>query len=510
MHLHELIFCATSATSGTGSITLHDITTGTSLASFKQNNAAPNCIALLNSRKAQGGFFLAAQPDKSLLHAYSFQKDQINLKIVLPEKLTCVALDTSGDFCAGGTAQGRIYLWGVSSGILYNSWDAHYRRTNVLRFTQDGAALLSGSDDSGVSIWSMSRLLDDDSQNSLPLPYATLTDHTLPVTDIICGVGIFPECRVLTASVDHSVKLWDLSSRSLLTTFMFPQAIRCLAWESSERVFFAASSSSEGVIYQMNLFKQAEDRSKGATVEAVGGGGFNDIIRLVDEPTGSDKKRHINVGQPITCMSLSLTLNLLVGTSTGLVHIYDSPTRQLLRTISTHKGLSISYLSTLLKPIDLTGHISFNFSNASVTTVDTIPTKPILPFQRMRDPKTRELHEISMMLHTHKNQFEDESTLVSREVLLQDHAFFTSSSSSGPRPDDTVTLRARVAELEAETATLRNQLGQAKGVNDVMWNTVVQKVIHSQAKESSPDGGGGPNHRQRKRGRTDTDLDVHS
>lgn len=47
----------------------------------------------------------------------------------------------------------------VSSGILFNSWDAHYRQVNVLRFTQDGAALLSGSDDSGVSVWSMSRLI---------------------------------------------------------------------------------------------------------------------------------------------------------------------------------------------------------------------------------------------------------------------------------------------------------------------------------------------------------------
>ncbi|KIK68011.1 hypothetical protein GYMLUDRAFT_36824 [Collybiopsis luxurians FD-317 M1] len=513
MNLHELIFCATassSTASGSGSLTLHDISTGASLASFKQNNASPHCIALLNSRKAQGGFFLAAQPDKSLLHVYNFQKDQISLKIVLPEKLSCVALDPAGEFFAGGTSQGRVYLWEVSSGILYNSWDAHYRQINVLRFTPDGAALFSGSDDSGVSVWSMSRLLDEDTQNSLPLPYTTLTDHTLPVTDILCGMGTFPECRVLTSSVDHSVKLWDLSSRSLLTTFMFPQPISCLAWDSSERIFFAASSSQDGSIYQMNLFRQLEDKTKATTIEAVGGGGVNDIIRVADDSAGSQKKRVINVGQSITCISLSLTSNLLVGTSSGIVHIYDSPTHQLLRTISTHKGLSISHLSTLLKPVDLTGHISSTFSSSSVTTLDTIPVKPVLPFQRMRDPKMRELHEVSTMLLPQKLHYEDESTLCGKEALLQDHAYFTSTSSFGTRLDDTTAIQSRVSGLESEVALLQDQLAQAKGVNDLMWETVVQKVVRDQTKGSGREIEGESDQRQRKRGRTDSSMDIHS
>ena len=51
------------------------------------------------------------------------------------------------------------------------------------------------------------RLLDDGLQNELLTPYCSFTDHTLPVTDIICGIGSFPSCRVLTTSVDHTVKV---------------------------------------------------------------------------------------------------------------------------------------------------------------------------------------------------------------------------------------------------------------------------------------------------------------
>jgi hypothetical protein len=40
-------------------------------------------------------------------------KDQVSLKVVLPERLSCIAVDRRGQFCAAGTAQGRIYVWEV-------------------------------------------------------------------------------------------------------------------------------------------------------------------------------------------------------------------------------------------------------------------------------------------------------------------------------------------------------------------------------------------------------------
>lgn len=50
-----------------------------------------------------------------LTNSYSSpRQDQLALKIVLPEKLTCIAVDLRGDYCVGGTAQGRIYLWEAS------------------------------------------------------------------------------------------------------------------------------------------------------------------------------------------------------------------------------------------------------------------------------------------------------------------------------------------------------------------------------------------------------------
>jgi pre-rRNA-processing protein IPI3 len=79
----------------------------------------------------------------------------------------------------------------------------------------------------------------------------------------------------------------------MLTTFQFPQPISCLAWDPTERIFWAASP--DGSIHQMNLFRQRDDKLGGQVTEAIGGAGVSDIIR-VGEMRESQKKRLISVG----------------------------------------------------------------------------------------------------------------------------------------------------------------------------------------------------------------------
>ncbi|EPS94549.1 hypothetical protein FOMPIDRAFT_148872 [Fomitopsis schrenkii] len=507
MHLHECILCATGSSSsspGPGTISLHDIQTGTSLASFKQTSAASHCTAVVHTRDGMGGFMLAAQPDKSIMNVYNFQKDQLALKIVLPEKLSAIAVDQRGEWCAAGTLQGRIFLWEVASGIMYNAWDAHYRQVNVLRFTQDGAALVSGSDDSSVSVWSVSRLLDDDLQNELPTPYCNLSDHSLPITDIVCGAGSFPSCRILTSSADHTAKLWDLSSKTLLTTFHFPRPITCLAWDTTERLFFAGSG--DGSVHQVNLFRQRVDKFGHAAMEAVGGGGVNDTIRINDEDPQAAKKRLISVGEPVTALAISLTSSLLlVGTAGGLVHTYDIASHQQLRTLSVHKGLAITHLAALLRPPDLVGHVSLTL--AAGTDTREVPVRPVAPFQRMRDARTRGLHEVAMVLPPRSAAASEVFFEYPREEMLRDHAFFVGADAEGGQQPAGASAQARVAELEAEVARLREQLGKAKGMNDAMWEAVAKQIVDEKKGAAAANGRGEEDAeeagRRKKRGRTE-------
>ena len=90
---------------------------------------------------------------------------------------------------------------------------------------------------------------------------------------------------------------------------------------------------------------------------------------------------------------------LLVGTAGGIIHIFDIASHQLLRSISSHKGSKITYLKTMLKPVDLIGHVDMSLSTGhSESTKDIMPPRSVVPFQRIRDGKAREAHEVLLML----------------------------------------------------------------------------------------------------------------
>jgi len=111
------------------------------------------------------------------------------------------------------------------------------------------------------------------------------------------------------------------------------------------------------------------------------------------------------IRETISAMAISLTSTfLLVGTSGGMIHLYDLPSHQLLRTISAHKGFSITYLISLFKPLDLIGHISLDLKVGSLSDAkDALPAKPVQPFQKMKDTRAREAHEVQMLLNPKRN-----------------------------------------------------------------------------------------------------------
>ncbi|KAL1739516.1 hypothetical protein HDZ31DRAFT_49269, partial [Schizophyllum fasciatum] len=201
--------------------------------------------------------------------------------------------------------------------------------------------------------------------------------------------------------------------------------------------------------------------------------------------------------EPVTALCISATgALLLVGTQSGPVHIYDIPSHQPLRTITTHKGFTITHLATMLKPPDLVGHVSLSMSAGDPK--DVVPVRPVAAFQRMRDAKTRQAHEVASLLPP---RAQSTGIAYSEEEMLRDHAFFLQPAQTSTGQQDAVTLQARVTDLESEVAALKEQLGKAKGVNDMMWDNIVKKVVRNR-QTGATDDGEADEERKRKRGRT--------
>ena len=195
--------------------------------------------------------------------------------------------------------------------------------------------------------------------------------------------------------------------------------------------------------------------------------------------------------EPVTAMTISLTgSSLLVGTESGLLHLYDIASHQLLRTMSSHKGGAITFLRSILRPIDLVGHVSLNLHvNGATDTKDAIAVRPVLPFQRTKDAKLRNAHEVTIMLPAARNvsnsgastsrdliafHIQSHDLTYSQEELLEDYAFVIRDGKK-EWEGALASANADVRRLEATIAKFEDQLGKAKGINERMWQFLVQK-----------------------------------
>ncbi|KAG9287340.1 hypothetical protein G9A89_023711 [Geosiphon pyriformis] len=456
-----------------------DFRSGTVLLTFKQNTCYQNDMALLPfpGQSGRAALVMAAQTDKPLIHVYSWQKEQVHQKFVCPETLFSLAITGLGSYCAGGTGNGKIYIWELSTGNLCKVFDAHYRKVNILRFTSDDAALISGSEDAGINIWLLSSILDE-STNEIPSPYSSWTSHSLPITDIICGIGNFRTARILTSSLDNTCKLWDLSTGHLLTTFIFPTNISSLALDPAERSFFAAGG--DNLIYQMNLYRRREESGYMASrhnyIEAVGGAGDIEDIGMQDR----DNNRLVFSGHNARIITMTLTYDgtlLLSGSEDGNVLLWDIASRQILKTFTHHKG-PVTNLCTFLQPPDL--------SKLGISMERTY-IQPIMPFKRIRqDPSQQrkgidDTEDVTMFLNDRKKDIKllaikepirDPTSTEYHDLQKAKNTLMQLQSRNTTTP-----LQSQINELQSELLRVHDNYQKVKGLHNEMYQGLVEEFM---------------------------------
>ncbi|ORX94622.1 WD40 repeat-like protein [Basidiobolus meristosporus CBS 931.73] len=465
-------------TSNTDShIYVWDIRSGTVLGSFKQSTCNAHALALANTPLGNGrpGLVLSAQNDKALMHAYSWTKDQIHLKFPFPEKITTLATTNKGTFCVGGTESGKIYVWEVSTGNLLSTFDAHYKKITVLRFSQDDTVLFTGSEDSAVNVWLLNSIIDEsNAQNRSPL--YSWSDHSLPITDIHCGSGGLKFARVVTSSLDHTCKVWDLASGSLLTTLLFPSFVSAVAMDITETRVFAATGDSN--IYQVNMYKSQADRGH-SSFESVGGMGTV-VSAGINGESSLLFKGHT---EPAHSLALSFDGTLLIsGSEDGSAMVWDVTSRQMLRSFTQHKG-PITNVAVILKPADL-------MNTMAGTTV--LPT-PIQPFKRIqKSSQEARLDEGVLrylpgakedMAALDKSVSYEEWNLPYQRDLQHARATLQSQQRQGTQDH----LRDQITDLQGELVRIHDHYQRVRNLNDELYQGAVTEFMKQQRAEHNDD-----------------------
>ncbi|KAF9779387.1 hypothetical protein IL306_001932 [Fusarium sp. DS 682] len=211
-------------------------------ASFKKSSTPVNGLAVSETH------IFAAQDQKAHVHVYSRIRGNQEALVPFPERIRSLAL--AGQVLVVGSTEGRLFLWETCTGRLVSTPPCHVQAVSCLAVTP--YHILSGSDDSNINVWSISRLLELDAQTEQE-PDLTLSNHRGAITSLTVGPGTNPETSIcVSASKDKTCIIWNYQTGQLLRTLLFPTFPLCARLDPSARALFVSSEA--GALYLVELF----------------------------------------------------------------------------------------------------------------------------------------------------------------------------------------------------------------------------------------------------------------
>lgn len=328
-------------------------------ASFRNAECPLHAAAL--SGVGPGERLFVASPNKALVTTYAWGKESADQRMPVPEPMACLAVapqpttahgDTKPAFrvpwlLAAGSASGKLYVWELSSGTLLCVKDAHYQLVSVLAFSPCGTFLFLGGLDSRVNVWRVVDLVSA-AESSSAKPYALFADHSLAVTDLVVSAAAAKnDLAVCSASRDGTLRVYDVATKTLQTTFVFPHPVHCVARDPAGRALYAGLD--DGSVRQVPLYVV---NPYSHVLEAVGGSGK--IVTVEQDPLLAQTfVHHVSegMGHP-TALAVSMDgMRLVLGDSNGQVFVADVVTKQIVKAFTPCKS-AIAAVAVMVSSVD--------------------------------------------------------------------------------------------------------------------------------------------------------------
>nr|ACO11475.1 WD repeat-containing protein 18 [Caligus rogercresseyi] len=309
-------------------LSVWDPTNGTSLKTYKGGISAPGTLNIMGS-----SFIISAMKDKPLLNVWRLDRhEQMSQKITTPGKARALSV-SPGDGCFLVASSGEsIYLWQTGTGRLLGILTKHFQEVTRLSWTDDGSFILSVAKDGSLIAWSLPEILSSASKaaqnEDVKLePHHIWNDSSLEITDIVVGKG-GPRARILTVSLDHHARVYDLPSASLILEVTFSKPLHSITVDTSE--VWAYVGTDTGEIHTFSL------RSPPLRT---------DSIKAMITPDA--KNTFSGHTDSVSCLSVSMDGRTLAsGSKDTDVRIWDIKSRQTLRSIPLRGSVTVlTYLS---------------------------------------------------------------------------------------------------------------------------------------------------------------------
>jgi WD40 repeat protein len=264
-------------------------------------------------------------------------------------EMTSVAFNFDGSILASGSSDKTIKLWDVKSRSLITTLAGHTDWVHSVSFSPDGLLLASGSSDKTIKLW-------DVKSRSL---ITTLAGHT----DRVNSVSFSPDGSILASgSEDDTIKLWDVKNRSLITTLTGINMVNSVSFSSDGSILasgngmLTGSSGDSGGDVSINLWdvksKSLITTLSGQTYPVysvsfspdgslLASGNFDNTIRLYTIKLWDVKSRSLITTleghtEDVESISFSPDGSILASASYKEIKLWDVKSRSLITTLAGH------------------------------------------------------------------------------------------------------------------------------------------------------------------------------
>ncbi|KAK1264557.1 hypothetical protein QJS04_geneDACA015656 [Acorus gramineus] len=161
---------------------------------------------------SNGVFGLYQMPDFVCIHLLSISK----------EKITTAVFNGLGNWLTFGCAKlGQLLVWEWRSESYVLKQQGHYFDVNSIAYSPDSQMLATGADDNKIKVWTVS-------SGSC---FVTFSEHTNAVTAVHFMAG---NHSLLSASLDGTVRAWDLFRYRNFRTFTTPSSRQFVSLASDQ------------------------------------------------------------------------------------------------------------------------------------------------------------------------------------------------------------------------------------------------------------------------------------
>lgn len=200
---------------------------------------------------------IAAESNKPLLHCWPMnsQEPVKNVRLVLPEPVTCMHVCPKNTFLAAGF-KNKLYVWHLPSGKLISVQQKNYQPITCVQFSNDADFLIVTGQDGMLITYRTGDLVAghnlylSQSEIGQVEPLYIKNDHSMPIRDL--SVGNFGrKSRVVTVSDDQTARLYNLFTGDLILILTLEEPVTATILDQTCWKLFLGTNS--GLIKQFNL-----------------------------------------------------------------------------------------------------------------------------------------------------------------------------------------------------------------------------------------------------------------